>query len=207
MGTMWRCRLPCSNVAGPLNWGLPLHPSPVASRSLQLLLHNMKVEVDVTFWLQHISFLLVGLIIMTSIRGFLVTLQKVWMGLGPGSWAVGQGRRGRAYVRTHVAVPNGQLPLCCQTCRLSVVGCRFCRLSVVGSAPSTAFAPFRVSDLWLNDPNRSPPPSAPSRSMTCGSTTSPTAPSSCSSPSLWGCTSPRWSLGWGRWRGGCGARR
>jgi len=47
------------------------------TRSLQLLLHHLKVDFDVAFWMQHISFALVGVIIMTSVRGFLLTLQKV----------------------------------------------------------------------------------------------------------------------------------
>jgi len=45
--------------------------------------------IQVKFWSQHISFILVGIIIVTSIRGLLITLTKVragphLRGCGPG---------------------------------------------------------------------------------------------------------------------------
>lgn len=36
---------------------------------------------QVKFWSQHISFILVGIIIVTSIRGLLITLTKVNLGV------------------------------------------------------------------------------------------------------------------------------
>lgn len=35
-------------------------------------------DIDLAFWNQHISFLLVGCIVVTSIRGLLLTLTKVY---------------------------------------------------------------------------------------------------------------------------------
>jgi len=36
----------------------------------------MGLEIDVQFWSQHVSFILVGCIVLTSIRGLLLTLTK-----------------------------------------------------------------------------------------------------------------------------------
>lgn len=44
---------------------------------MEIAVHWMGFEIDVTFWSQHISFLLVGCMVLTSIRGLLLTLTKV----------------------------------------------------------------------------------------------------------------------------------
>jgi len=46
------------------------------SRGIGIMLRYFNVSMDVPFWSQQISFLLVGIIIATSIRGFLNTLMK-----------------------------------------------------------------------------------------------------------------------------------
>eukprot|EP01119_Soliformovum_irregulare_P024582 TRINITY_DN8851_c0_g1_i2.p1 TRINITY_DN8851_c0_g1~~TRINITY_DN8851_c0_g1_i2.p1 ORF type:complete len:229 (-),score=72.79 TRINITY_DN8851_c0_g1_i2:71-757(-) len=46
------------------------------SRGIELVLKYLNVSFDVPFWSQHISFILVGIIICTSIRGFLNYLMK-----------------------------------------------------------------------------------------------------------------------------------
>ncbi|KAL1466525.1 Golgi pH regulator A-like [Rhipicephalus sanguineus] len=43
---------------------------------MQIAVHYMGFDVDVKFWSQHISFILVGIIVITSIRGLLITLTK-----------------------------------------------------------------------------------------------------------------------------------
>ena len=47
------------------------------TRSIEILVNYLDINFDVQFWSQHISFLLVGIIIVTSIRGLLITLTKV----------------------------------------------------------------------------------------------------------------------------------
>lgn len=47
------------------------------TRGMEIAVHWMGFEIDVTFWSQHISFLLVGCMVLTSIRGLLLTLTKV----------------------------------------------------------------------------------------------------------------------------------
>lgn len=47
------------------------------TRGLQIAVNYMGLNVDVKFWSQHISFILVGIIVITSIRGLLITLTKV----------------------------------------------------------------------------------------------------------------------------------
>lgn len=47
------------------------------TRGLQIVVNYMGLPVDVKFWSQHISFILVGIIVITSIRGLLITLTKV----------------------------------------------------------------------------------------------------------------------------------
>ncbi len=47
------------------------------SRGIEILLKWFNVEMDVPFWSQHISFFLVGIIIASSIRGFLNYLMVV----------------------------------------------------------------------------------------------------------------------------------
>jgi len=46
------------------------------TRGLEIAVNYLGIQFDVTFWSQHISFWLVGIIIVTSIRGLLITLTK-----------------------------------------------------------------------------------------------------------------------------------
>lgn len=46
------------------------------TRGIELLVDWVDLDIDVVFWSQHISFLLVGCIVLTSIRGLLLTLTK-----------------------------------------------------------------------------------------------------------------------------------
>lgn len=46
------------------------------TRGLEICVHWMGLEIDVRFWSQHVSFILVGCIVVTSIRGLLLTLTK-----------------------------------------------------------------------------------------------------------------------------------
>jgi len=46
------------------------------TRWLDIALRYLHIEIDVPFWSQHISFLLVGVMVATSIRGFLIQLMK-----------------------------------------------------------------------------------------------------------------------------------
>ncbi|CAH0393693.1 unnamed protein product [Bemisia tabaci] len=46
------------------------------TRGMEILVHWVGLNIDVTFWSQHISFFLVGCIVVTSIRGLLLTLTK-----------------------------------------------------------------------------------------------------------------------------------
>ena len=49
------------------------------SRGLELLLsHVLNVEIDVRFWSQHASFILVGVIVFTQIRGLLIFMMKLF---------------------------------------------------------------------------------------------------------------------------------
>ena len=47
------------------------------TRGIEIAVSWLGVKFDVQFWSQHISFLLVGCIVVTSIRGLLITLTKV----------------------------------------------------------------------------------------------------------------------------------
>lgn len=47
------------------------------TRGIEIAVHWIGINIDVTFWSQHISFFLVGCIVVTSIRGLLLTLTKV----------------------------------------------------------------------------------------------------------------------------------
>jgi hypothetical protein len=49
----------------------------VVTRGIEIAVTWLGVQFDVAFWSQHISFLLVGCIVVTSIRGLLITLTKV----------------------------------------------------------------------------------------------------------------------------------
>ncbi|CAD6221352.1 GSCOCG00005161001-RA-CDS [Cotesia congregata] len=46
------------------------------TRGIEIAVHWIGFDIDVTFWSQHISFYLVGCIVVTSIRGLLLTLTK-----------------------------------------------------------------------------------------------------------------------------------
>lgn len=46
------------------------------TRGMEIAVHWCGLEIDVAFWSQHISFFLVGIIVVTSIRGLLLTLTK-----------------------------------------------------------------------------------------------------------------------------------
>lgn len=49
----------------------------VVTRGIEIAVNWLGVQFDIAFWSQHISFLLVGCIVVTSIRGLLITLTKV----------------------------------------------------------------------------------------------------------------------------------
>jgi hypothetical protein len=49
----------------------------VVTRGIEIAVHWLGIQFDVAFWSQHISFFLVGCIVVTSIRGLLITLTKV----------------------------------------------------------------------------------------------------------------------------------
>lgn len=48
------------------------------SRTLEILVVYLKISVDLNFWNQFISFMMVGIIVVTSIRGLLLTLSKLF---------------------------------------------------------------------------------------------------------------------------------
>lgn len=50
----------------------------MVTRGLEIAVHWCGFEMDVAFWSQHVSFILVGCIVVTSIRGLLLTLTKVY---------------------------------------------------------------------------------------------------------------------------------
>lgn len=47
------------------------------TRGLEIAVHWCGFEMDVAFWSQHVSFFLVGIMMVCSIRGLLITLTKV----------------------------------------------------------------------------------------------------------------------------------
>lgn len=47
------------------------------TRSIEIVVGYLGLEFDIQFWSQNISFLVVGIIVVTSIRGLLITLTKV----------------------------------------------------------------------------------------------------------------------------------
>lgn len=51
------------------------------TRGMEILVEWVGIDVDVSFWSQHVSFLLVGCIAFTSIRGLLLTLTKFFYAL------------------------------------------------------------------------------------------------------------------------------
>uniref|UniRef100_A0A069DUJ1 Putative g-protein coupled receptor n=1 Tax=Panstrongylus megistus TaxID=65343 RepID=A0A069DUJ1_9HEMI len=46
------------------------------TKGMEIVVHWLGMNIDVAFWSQHISFFLVGCIVITSIRGLLLTLTK-----------------------------------------------------------------------------------------------------------------------------------
>lgn len=50
------------------------------TRGIEIAVHWCGLEMDIAFWSQHVSFFLVGCIVVTSIRGLLLTLTKVIKG-------------------------------------------------------------------------------------------------------------------------------
>lgn len=46
------------------------------TRGMSILVHSVGIDIDVAFWSPHISFMLIGCIVITSIRGLLLTLTK-----------------------------------------------------------------------------------------------------------------------------------
>lgn len=54
----------------------------IVTRGLQIAINYVGLEIDdVRLWSQHLSFALVGIIVVTSIRGLLITMTKVSLGL------------------------------------------------------------------------------------------------------------------------------
>ena len=47
------------------------------TKGFEIAVHWMGFNTDIRFWSQHVSFLLIGAITVTSIRGLLLTLTKV----------------------------------------------------------------------------------------------------------------------------------
>lgn len=47
------------------------------TRGIELTVHFFNLQFDVQFWSQYVSFMLIGIIVVTSIRGLLITLTKV----------------------------------------------------------------------------------------------------------------------------------
>lgn len=46
------------------------------TKGIEITVHHMGYEIDVRFWSQQVSFLLIGIIAVTSIRGLLITIAK-----------------------------------------------------------------------------------------------------------------------------------
>ncbi|UJR37594.1 hypothetical protein I4U23_030292 [Adineta vaga] len=46
------------------------------TRGIELTVHYFNLQFDVKFWSQYVSFILIGIIVVTSIRGLLITLTK-----------------------------------------------------------------------------------------------------------------------------------
>ncbi|KAH9635663.1 hypothetical protein HF086_001454 [Spodoptera exigua] len=63
------------SIANPLGHGSESKKDPV-TRGLEIVVHWLGWNIDVAFWSQHVSFILVGCIVLTSIRGLLLTLTK-----------------------------------------------------------------------------------------------------------------------------------
>uniref|UniRef100_A0A1I7WPU9 ABA_GPCR domain-containing protein n=1 Tax=Heterorhabditis bacteriophora TaxID=37862 RepID=A0A1I7WPU9_HETBA len=53
----------------------------VVTKGIEIGVNWMGIDLDVRFWSQHISFMLVGVIAVTSIRGLLITLTKFFLAI------------------------------------------------------------------------------------------------------------------------------
>lgn len=51
------------------------------TKGIEIGVHWIGIDMDVRFWSQHISFGLVGVIAVTSIRGLLITLTKFFLAI------------------------------------------------------------------------------------------------------------------------------
>ncbi|CAJ0608370.1 unnamed protein product [Cylicocyclus nassatus] len=51
------------------------------TKGIEIIVNWMGIDLDVRFWSQHISFFLVGVIAVTSIRGLLITLTKFFLAI------------------------------------------------------------------------------------------------------------------------------
>ena len=49
----------------------------LVTNGIELTVHYFNLQFDVQFWSQYVSFILIGIIVVTSIRGLLITLTKV----------------------------------------------------------------------------------------------------------------------------------
>lgn len=49
------------------------------SKGMEIAVHWFGLDIEVTFWSQHISFFLVGAIVVTSIRGLLLTMSRFFI--------------------------------------------------------------------------------------------------------------------------------
>jgi hypothetical protein len=75
------------------------------TRALEILLYWSGLKIDFAFWSQHISFIFVGILVFSSVRGFLITILKVrfaglfvglFVGWGGGGVRGGGGQMGVA---------------------------------------------------------------------------------------------------------------
>nr|ABY60744.1 hypothetical protein [Trichinella spiralis] len=53
----------------------------------EISVHLMGFDFDVKFWTQHISFILVGVIAVTSVRGLLITISKLFSIVSSDKWS------------------------------------------------------------------------------------------------------------------------
>ncbi|KRZ77341.1 Oxysterol-binding protein-related protein 8 [Trichinella papuae] len=57
------------------------------TRGIEISVHLMGFDFDVKFWSQHISFILVGVIAVTSVRGLLITISKLFSIVASDKWS------------------------------------------------------------------------------------------------------------------------
>ena len=69
-----------SRAAGHCRTILSLILVDPVTRGIELTVHFFNLQFDVQFWSQYVSFILIGIIVVTSIRGLLITLTKVGTG-------------------------------------------------------------------------------------------------------------------------------